>query len=67
MPLNSIPPTTTVANLEEKRRAARDQCWADIGFWGGVIPGNKVGFQLSAVSPLQTVVSLLVVLNGCGE
>ena len=42
MPLNSIPPTTTVANLEQKRRAARDQCWVDVGFWGGVIPGNQV-------------------------
>ncbi|KAI0366095.1 allantoinase [Pilatotrama ljubarskyi] len=41
MPLNSIPPTTTVANLEEKRRAARGQCWTDVAFWGGVIPGNQ--------------------------
>jgi len=42
MPLNSIPPTTTVANLEEKRKAARGQCWTDVAFWGGVIPGNQV-------------------------
>ncbi|KAI0784051.1 allantoinase [Abortiporus biennis] len=42
MPLNSIPPTTTVANLEEKRQAAKGQCWTDVGFWGGVIPGNQV-------------------------
>ena len=42
MPLNSIPPTTTVANLEEKRRAAHGQCWTDIAFWGGVIPKNQV-------------------------
>ena len=42
MPLNSIPPTTTVANLEEKRRAAHGQCWTDIAFWGGVIPQNQV-------------------------
>ncbi|THH23203.1 hypothetical protein EUX98_g7978 [Antrodiella citrinella] len=41
MPLNSIPPTTTVENLEEKRAAARGQCWTDVGFWGGVIPGNQ--------------------------
>ncbi|KAI0747201.1 allantoinase [Daedaleopsis nitida] len=41
MPLNSIPPTTTVANLERKRNAARGQCWADLAFWGGVIPGNQ--------------------------
>jgi len=40
MPLNNIPATTTVAALEEKRRAARGQCWVDVGFWGGVVPGN---------------------------
>ena len=42
MPLNSIPPTTTVANLEAKRAAARGQCWTDVAFWGGVIPHNEV-------------------------
>jgi allantoinase len=40
MPLNSIPPTTTVAGLEEKLAAARGQCYVDVGFWGGVVPGN---------------------------
>jgi allantoinase len=40
MPLNSIPPTTTRAGLEEKLAAARGQCWVDVGFWGGVVPGN---------------------------
>jgi len=41
MPLNSIPPTTTVDNLEAKRSAAQAQCWTDVAFWGGVIPGNQ--------------------------
>ena len=40
MPLNSIPATTTVAALEAKRAAARGQCHVDVGFWGGVVPGN---------------------------
>ncbi|KAK4954942.1 Allantoinase [Elasticomyces elasticus] len=40
MPLNAIPPTTTVANLEEKKAAAQGQCWVDVGFYGGIIPGN---------------------------
>lgn len=40
MPLNSIPPTTTVAGFEAKARAAEGQCWIDIGLWGGVVPGN---------------------------
>lgn len=42
MPLNSIPPTTTVDNLAIKRKAAHRQCHVDVGFWGGVIPGNQV-------------------------
>jgi allantoinase len=40
MPLNSIPPTTTVANLRQKMKAAEQQCFVDVAFWGGVIPGN---------------------------
>ena len=40
MPLNSIPPTTTVSALQEKRDAARDQVVVDVGFWGGAVPGN---------------------------
>src|SRR6185436_10611501 len=40
MPLNSAPPTTTLAGLATKLDAARDQCFVDVGFWGGVVPGN---------------------------
>ena len=40
MPLNSIPPTTTLAGLETKLKAAEGQCAVDVGFWGGVVPGN---------------------------
>ncbi|KAK2809011.1 hypothetical protein FQN50_004285 [Emmonsiellopsis sp. PD_5] len=40
MPLNAIPPTTTVAGLAEKVSAARGKCWVDVGFYGGVVPGN---------------------------
>ena len=40
MPLNSIPPTTTLAGFGAKIEAAREQCYVDVGFWGGVIPGN---------------------------
>jgi allantoinase len=39
MPLNSIPPTTTAAALEVKRRAARAARVA-VEFWGGIVPGN---------------------------
>ncbi|MDQ1612379.1 MAG: allantoinase [Pyrinomonadaceae bacterium] len=40
MPLNSIPATTTHASLETKRAAATGKCHVDVGFWGGVVPGN---------------------------
>jgi len=40
MPLNSIPPTTQVSSLEAKRAAASGQCFVDVGFWGGAVPGN---------------------------
>ncbi|MEW1656115.1 allantoinase AllB [Streptomyces sp. NPDC093707] len=40
MPLNSLPPTTTVAHLETKREVARTKAHIDVGFWGGAVPGN---------------------------
>ncbi len=40
MPLNSSPVTTTVAALEEKRAAAQGKCHVDVGFHGGLVPGN---------------------------
>jgi allantoinase len=48
MPLNSIPPTTTVAGLEAKKEVARDQAFVDVGFWGGAIPDN-----LADLAPLH--------------
>jgi len=41
MPLNAIPPTTTLAGLKEKVAAAQGQCWVDVGFYGGIVPGNE--------------------------
>lgn len=41
MPLNCIPATTSAAALAEKRAAAADACTIDVGFWGGVVPGNQ--------------------------
>ena len=40
MPLNSIPATTTLAGFEEKLAAAEGKLTVDVGFWGGVVPGN---------------------------
>ncbi len=47
MPLNSIPPTTTLSGFQEKLAAAKGQCWIDTAFWGGVVPGN-----ISELEPL---------------
>jgi allantoinase len=41
MPLNSIPVTTSVDAFHQKAEAAQDQCWIDVGFWGGVVPDNS--------------------------
>ncbi|MFC8673494.1 allantoinase AllB [Streptomyces griseorubiginosus] len=40
MPLNSLPPTTTVENLRTKREVAVDKAHIDVGFWGGALPDN---------------------------
>jgi allantoinase len=40
MPLNCIPVTTTRVALDTKLVACRGELWVDVGFWGGVVPGN---------------------------
>jgi allantoinase len=40
MPLNSVPVTTSLRAFAEKRAAARGQLRVDVGYWGGVVPGN---------------------------
>jgi allantoinase len=40
MPIDSVPATVTMEALEAKRAAAQGQCYVDVGFWGGAIPGN---------------------------
>jgi allantoinase len=45
MPLNSSPVTTTAAALLAKRQAAKGKCWVDVGFHGGLIPGNLADIE----------------------
>ena len=40
MPLNSIPPTTTLEGLQVKQEAALGELAVDVGFWGGAVPDN---------------------------
>jgi allantoinase len=49
MPLNSIPATTSVDAFEAKLQAVDGRCHVDVGFWGGVVPGNA-----SELAPLAT-------------
>jgi allantoinase len=45
MPLNAVPPTTSVESLETKRTSARGRCHVDVAFWGGVVPGNAAAID----------------------
>jgi allantoinase len=40
MPLNSAPVTTSVENLRIKQAATQGQLHTNVGFWGGIVPGN---------------------------
>jgi allantoinase len=48
MPLNSIPATTSLSALAQKRVSASGKCLVDYSFWGGAVRGNAS--QLSALA-----------------
>jgi allantoinase len=50
MPMNGSPATTTADALHIKRGAAEGKCYIDVGFWGGLVPGNlgELGRMLEA-------------------
>lgn len=48
MPLNSIPPTTSVDALDAKLEATVGRLSVDVAFWGGAVPGN-----LGTLGPLH--------------
>jgi allantoinase len=50
MPLNCLPPTTTVAALEAKRKAASGQCHVDWMAWGGVVSDNQAHIESLATA-----------------
>jgi len=41
MPLNASPVTTTVKAFEEKLEATKNKLHVNVGFYGGLIPGNQ--------------------------
>jgi allantoinase len=50
MPLNCLPPTTTLAALEAKRQAAQGRCWVDWLAWGGVVGDNQQHIEALAAA-----------------
>jgi allantoinase len=44
MPLNSIPPVTSVDAVRAKAAALRGKCRVDVALWGGAVPGNAGQF-----------------------
>ena len=64
MPLNCLPPTTTVAGLEAKRAAARGKAMVDWRAWGGAENGNQPHLQPLAAAGVAGYKSFLV-YPGC--
>ncbi len=60
MPLNSIPATTSLATLDAKRHAARDRIHVDVGFIGGVVPGNAGALPALAAAGVRLFKCFLV-------
>jgi allantoinase len=50
MPLNSSPPTSDVAALQEKARLAGMKSVLDFGLWGALIPGNEEDIEPMAAA-----------------
>lgn len=40
MPLNAVPATVSAGALRAKAASTGGKCAVDVGFWGGVVPGN---------------------------
>ncbi|XP_007025650.2 PREDICTED: allantoinase [Theobroma cacao] len=50
MPLNSFPSTVSTETLKLKIEAAEKRIFVDVGFWGGLVPGNA--FNATALEGL---------------
>jgi allantoinase len=60
MPLNCIPVTTTGAALAAKLAASAGHYFVDVGFWGGVIPGNERDLEALAAGGVLGCKAFLV-------
>jgi len=64
MPLNCLPPTTTVAGLEAKRAAAAGNCTVDWRPWGGAENGDQAHLESLAAAGVPGFKCFLV-YPGC--
>src|SRR5690349_2426637 len=60
MPLNSIPATTSISALHAKASAAAGRTWVDVGFIGGVVPGNAPALGALAEAGVRAFKCFLV-------
>ncbi|KAH8408925.1 hypothetical protein KR009_003759 [Drosophila setifemur] len=61
-PTNASPPTVSVAGLKAKTSLARGKIYVDVGFWGGLIPGN-----LDQLAPLLAAGVMGIQCSLCGS
>eukprot|EP00929_Paragymnodinium_shiwhaense_P047961 TRINITY_DN24320_c0_g1_i2.p1 TRINITY_DN24320_c0_g1~~TRINITY_DN24320_c0_g1_i2.p1 ORF type:complete len:494 (-),score=53.56 TRINITY_DN24320_c0_g1_i2:371-1852(-) len=63
MPLNSVPPTTTLEALDLEHSAANNSSlFVDVGYWGGVIP-SSVGTDLEKLVRDERVLGIKAFLS----
>ncbi len=66
MPLNSVPRTVTAAGLARKQASTRGLIKVDVGFWGGIVPGNLIEIRLLSEAGVFGFASALID-SGLGE
>jgi allantoinase len=67
MPLNSIPPTTTLAGLEAKVLALEAQSHVDVALCGGLVPANASGELVELFREGVVAFKCFLAESGVGE
>ncbi len=60
MPLNCIPVTTSLDAFDEKKKSLDGQLWVDVGFHGGVIPGNHHELEAMVKAGIKTFKAFMI-------
>ncbi|MBX3218541.1 MAG: allantoinase AllB [Labilithrix sp.] len=67
MPLNSIPPTTTLDGLTAKLRALEEKSHVDVALCGGLVPANHAGGLAELFSEGVVAFKCFLAESGVGE